>query len=114
MCSGCRGRVSRSGWFHVRAEGVREESYPLDTGFAQGFTNPGWVSVGGQPVRNLEAAEYSLEWIDKLTVMAEAAPGWRSQREKDHVFAQFREARAMYERFAQEARGREPTAGMEP
>ena len=80
-------KVSRSGWFHVRAEGVREESYPLDTGFAQGFTNPVWVTVGGQPVRNLEAAEYAIEWIDKLTAMAEAAPGWRSQWEKDHVFA---------------------------
>ena len=40
-------------------------------------------------------AEYAIEWIDKLTAMAEAAPGWRSQWEKDHVFAQFQEARAM-------------------
>jgi hypothetical protein len=106
--------VSRSGWFHVRAEGVREESYPLDTGFAQGFTNPVWVTVGDRPVRNLEAAEYSLEWIDKLTAMAEAAPGWRSQWEKDHVFAQFREARAIYERFAREARSGAPTSDLEP
>lgn len=95
--------VKKSGWLHVRAEGLREESYPLDTGYAQGFTNPVWVTVGGQPVRNLEAARYSIAWIDKLTEMAEAEPGWRSQREKDHVFGQFEEARAIYERFAEEA-----------
>jgi len=106
--------VRRSGWLHVRAEGVRDESYPLDTGFAQGFTNPVWVTVGDQPVRDLESAEYSIEWIDKLTAMAEAAPGWRSQWEKDHVFAQFQAARALYERFAREARGDEPTTSIEP
>lgn len=95
--------VEGSGWFHVRAEGVWEESFPLDTGFAQGFTNPVWVTVGDQTVRNLEAANYSLEWMDKLMAMADAAPGWRSQWERDQVFAQFREARAIYERFAREA-----------
>jgi hypothetical protein len=107
-------RVSASGWFHVRAEGVWEESYPLDTGFAQGFTNPVWVTVGDQPVRNLEAAQYSIEWIDKLTAMAEAAPGWRSQWERDHVFGQFKQARAIYERFAQEASGAESTTELQP
>ena len=95
--------VNRSGWFHVRAEGIPEESYPLDTGFAQAFTNPTWVTVGGKPVRNRVAAEYSMKWIDKLTDMAEASPGWRSQKEKDHVFGQFAEARAMYDEFAKEA-----------
>jgi hypothetical protein len=107
-------RVSGSGWFHVRAEGVREESYPLDTGFAQGFTNPVWVTVGGEPVRDLEAAQYSIEWIDKLTAMAEAAPGWRSQWEKDHVFGQFRQARAIYEGFARDAAGAEVTSELQP
>lgn len=97
-------RVGQSGWFHVRAEGRREESFPLDTGYAQGFTNPVWVSVGGHPVRNEAAARYSMAWIDKMTEMAEVAPGWRSQAERDHVFGQFREARAIYERFAAEAR----------
>jgi hypothetical protein len=36
--------------------------------------------------------------------MAEAWPGWRSDREREHVFAQFDEARAIYEEFAAEAR----------
>lgn len=97
-------RITRSGWYHVRAEGVREESFPLDTGYAQAFTNPVWVSVGGQPVRNEDAARYSIAWIDKLTSMAEDEPGWRSEAERSHVFGQFREARAIYEQFLEEAR----------
>lgn len=96
--------VTRSGWFHLRAEGEWQESFPLDTGFAQAFTNPVWVSVGGQPIRDLNAAQYGIEWVDKLETMAKAESGWRSQRERDHVFAQFEEARNIYERFAREAK----------
>jgi hypothetical protein len=96
-------KVTRSGWYHLRAEGKPEERYPLDTSFAQAFTNPVWVTVGGRPVRNRAAAEYCLKWIDKLQQMAEAWPGWRSQKEKDHVYAQFNEARAIYQKFAKEA-----------
>jgi TolB protein len=96
-------KVTRSGWYHLRAEGDPEERYPLDTAFAQGFTNPVWVTVGGQPVRSRAAAEYCLAWIDKLQEMTEAWPGWRSQKEKDHVYAQFNEARAVYRKFLQEA-----------
>jgi hypothetical protein len=96
-------RVTRSGWYHLRAEGNPKERYPLDTTFAQAFTNPVWVSVGGKPVRNAAAAAYCLKWIDKLQELAEKWPGWRSQKEKDHVYAQFDEARAIYRRFIEEA-----------
>ena len=96
-------KVSRSGWYHLRAEGKPEERYPLDSAFAQGFTNPVWVTVGGRPVRDRAAAEYCLKWIDKLQQLSEAWPGWRSQKEKDHVYAQFNEARAVYRKFLQEA-----------
>jgi TolB protein len=96
-------KVSRSGWYHLRAEGNPKERYPLDTTFAQGFTNPVWVKVGSQPVRSTAAASYCLKWIDKLQQLAEAWPGWRSDKEKKHVYAQFDEARAVYRRFLQEA-----------
>ena len=95
--------VTRSGWFHVHAQGTPEESYPLDTGFAQAFTSAIWVRTGERPVRDLAAAEYAMDWIDKLKALAATHPGWRSQWEKDHVFAQFDEARAIYEGFAREA-----------
>jgi hypothetical protein len=54
-------------------------------------------------VRSRAAAEYCLKWIDKLQQLAEAWPGWRSQKERDHVFAQFNEARAVYRKFLQES-----------
>ena len=88
--------VSGSGWFHLRVEGKNEERFPLDANFALGFTNPVWVTVAGQPVRNRASAEYSIRWIDKLRAMAEEWPGWRSDKEREHVFAQFDEARRIY------------------
>jgi TolB protein len=96
-------KVTRSSWIHLRVEGAPSERHPLDTGFAQAFTNPIWLRVGNQPVRNLESAEYAIKWIDKLKTLAAAEPGWRSQKERDHVFAQFEEAREIYRRFAAEA-----------
>jgi hypothetical protein len=96
-------RVSRSGWYHLRVEGDPAERHPLDIHYAHAFTNPVWVIVGDRPVRSRSAAEYSIRWIDKLQSMAEIWPGWRSQREKEHVFAQFEEARRVYRRFAAEA-----------
>ena len=95
--------IDRSSWCHLRAEGSRAERGVLDVGYAQAFTNPIWFTVGGQPIRDRDAADYSIRWIDRLREMAEAWPGWRSERERAHVFAQFDEARAIYEGFASEA-----------
>ena len=95
--------VTRSGWYHLRAEGAPANRFPLDTGYPQGFTNPVWVMVGNQAIRDKASAEYSLQWIDKLQKLAEAWPGWRSQKEKDHVYAQLEEARQVYRRFVKEA-----------
>ena len=98
--------VNRSGWFHLRVEGLPEERYPLDAAFAQAFTNPVWVLIGDQPVRDAESARYCLRWIDKLQEMADEWPGWRSEKEKQHVYRQFEEARQIYRRFESEARDR--------
>ena len=95
-------RAGGSGWFHVRAEGAPAERFPLDTGYPQAFTNPVWVIVGNAAVRDRASAEYALKWIDRLQALADAWPGWRSQKEKDHVYAQFEEARQVYRRFAAE------------
>ena len=95
--------VTRSGWYQFAVEGNRRERFPLDASYAQAFTNPVWVTVGGKPPRSRASAEYGLRWIEKLRAMAEAHPGWRSQAERDHVFSQFAEAEAVYRRFALEA-----------
>jgi len=55
-----------------------------------------WFDVGGQPIRNPAAAEYGLRWIDNIQAQADAWPGWRSEAEKAHVFAQFEKARQVY------------------
>jgi hypothetical protein len=96
-------RVGESGWFHVRAEGASTDRFPLDTGYPQGFTNPVWVIVANVPVRDRASAEYALRWIDTLQKLADASPGWRSPKEKDHVYGQFEEARKVYRRLAAEA-----------
>jgi hypothetical protein len=96
--------VASSGWVHLRAEGDPAERFPLDAGYAQGFTNPVWIIVGDRPVRSKAAADYALRWIDRLQQMADAWEGWRSDREKAHVFAQFAEARRIYRQRGAEAR----------
>ena len=88
--------AERSTWIHVRAEGKPQERAPLDARYAQAFTNPVWVEVGGRPVRSEAAADYALRWVDKLEGMAEEHPGWRSDAEKEHVLQQFEEARSVY------------------
>jgi hypothetical protein len=56
--------------------------------------------VDGQPIRDRASAEYFVRWIDRLTEMAAAHPGWRSDKEKAHVLGQFAEARAIYQERA--------------
>jgi TolB protein len=103
-------RPERSGWYHLRVNGKPGEQFPLDIPWAQALTNPVWITVDGAPVRSAAAADYGIAWVDKLQEMAEAWPGWRSQREKDHVYAQFEEAREVYRRLKWEAGGSPPPA----
>lgn len=83
----------------MQAEGPKN-SHPIDDGYPLGTTNPIRVYVGDQPIRNPESAWYFIRWMDRLIQLAEVHPGWRSQKEKDYVLGQFREARAIYERLA--------------
>ena len=98
-----RQRVDNSGWCHLRAEGATGDRFPMDVAYVQGFTNPVWIQVGDQRARSAEAADYALRWIDTLQGMADAWPGWRAEKERAHVFAQFDEAREVYRRFARES-----------
>jgi len=94
--------VSQSGWYSLYAEGPA--STYLDAAYAQAATSAIRVYVGDQPIRNRASAEYFIRWIDKLQKMADEWPGWRSEAEKRHVFAQFEEARGVYQKLAQEAK----------
>lgn len=94
-------RVDASGWYSLYAEGPRTEL--LDVEYPQAATNAIRVYVGEQEIRNRASAEYFVRWIDKLKAMADEWPWWRSQNERDRVFAQLDEARQVYQRLAAEA-----------
>jgi hypothetical protein len=91
--------VTTSGWYSVRAIGA-PRTFPVENTRPQAQTNPVYVIVDGQPIRDRAAAEYFVRWVDRLTEMASAHPGWRSEKEKAHVLGQFAEARAMYQERA--------------
>jgi hypothetical protein len=90
-------QVRESGWYSLYVEGAPDAR--LDVAFPQATTNAIRVYVGDQKIRNPESAAYFVRWIDKLTAMAQAWPGWRSEKEKQHVLVQFEEARQVYQRL---------------
>lgn len=94
--------VNRSGWFSLSCEGAPAFA-PVDPSYPQAGTNAVRVYVGDQKIRSRASAEYFIQWLDELRGMAEKWPGWGSQDEKEHVFAQIAEARKRYEQFANEA-----------
>jgi hypothetical protein len=89
-------QVKSSGWCHLRTEGEPGDRFPLDVEYAQAFTNPVWFAVGQEPIRDIASAEYGIQWIDQLQELAEDWPGWRSEKEKEHVYGQFEQARQVY------------------
>jgi Tol biopolymer transport system component len=95
-------RVTESGWYSLYAEGPPSKF--IDSGFPQAATNAIRVYVGDAKIRDRASAEYFISWIDKLHAQAEAWPLWRSDAEKRHVYAQFDEAKTVYQRLAAEAR----------
>jgi dipeptidyl aminopeptidase/acylaminoacyl peptidase len=95
--------VSDSAWYSLSAEGAPAFA-PVDPSFPQAGTSAIRVYVGDGKIRNKESADYFIRWLDRLQGMAEQWPGWGSQAEKEHVFAQIAEARQRYEQFAKEAR----------
>ncbi len=94
--------VTDSGWFLFTVEGKPAAS-PTDRSYPQAVTNAIRVYVGDRKIRNRESAEYFIRWIDKLRKMAEADPGWRSQKEREHVMSQLDQARRVYQQRAEEA-----------
>ena len=95
-------RVTRSGWYTLQAV-AHGPLHPIEDSRPMATTNPIYVYVGDQPIRSQESADYFVRWIDKLTQMALEHPGWRSDKEKQHVLAQFQEAREIYLKRGREA-----------
>ena len=84
--------VRESGWLTLRAL-TDNPVYPIDDSHLYAETGPVYVYCGGRPIRSKADANYFIKWIDDITVMARDDPGWRSDREREHVLTQFAEAR---------------------
>jgi hypothetical protein len=97
-------RVTESSWFALYVEGPPYRL--LDAEFPQATTNAIRVYTGDRKIRNRDSAQYFVRWIEKLRASAVEWPFWRSQKEEDHVLAQFDEAKGIYEKFALEAGNR--------
>jgi len=93
--------VKRSGWYTLRAYTTRSV-HPIDDFYVFAETSPIYVYCGDRLIRSSEDANYFVKWIDAVSRMVAAAPGWRSEKEKAHVLGQFEEARRIYVQRAQE------------
>ncbi len=91
-----RVEITESGWFTARALSD-DPVYPIDDENLHAETSAVYVICGDRPIRSPEDAEYFIRWIDDITRQAEEHPGWRSEREKEHVLGQFSEARRIFE-----------------
>ena len=95
--------VRHSGWLTLQAQSTTQRR-PVEDSRPMATTNPIYLQVGSEPTRSAASADYFIRWIDKLIPMAEAHPGWRSDKEKEHVLGQFREARGVFELRRNEAK----------
>ena len=93
-----------SGWYTLQAAG-NGRAHPIEQRLPMATTNPVYVYVGDDPIRSKASADYFVRWIDKLTEMAVDHPGWRSDREREHVLEQFQQAREIYVQRGAEAVG---------
>ncbi len=94
--------VDRSGWYTLRATTARPVP-PVDDTRLYAETGPIYVYKGEEPIRSKQDAEYFVQWIDDISRQAREHPGWRSDREREHVLGQFGEARAVFVQRAREA-----------
>jgi len=95
-------KLTESDWFSVMAEGPHNPV--LDSKFLLAGTNAVRVYVGDQKLRDRPSAEYFIRWIDVLRKETEEWLWWRSPQEREHILAQYEEARRIYQHLADEAR----------
>ncbi len=92
-------RVTRSGWYVLRAWSERPRTPILDL-YPFASTSPIYVRVGELPVTSPADAAYFVRWVDRVAAVAGAHSAWNTPAERDAVLAQLGRARAVYERLA--------------
>jgi TolB protein len=94
--------VTESGWLLLRAwndgpDPAVPDVYPFST------TSPVYVEMGGRPRRSRPAANYFLQWLDRLRAATEQEPRYRSEGERNAVLKDVERARAFYTQCGEEA-----------
>jgi hypothetical protein len=89
----------RSGWVAARA------SYRCPDGsLHQAHTSPVYISVDGKPTLFRSDAEFMIRWIDRILQISDQPGRYASTDDRREAQAIFREARAVYERIADQAK----------
>ena len=94
-------RWSRSGWILLRARTDRAVEPVLDL-YPYATTSPVYLTVGGQPARSKDDAEFFMAWIDRTRLSVERHQDWNTETERKDVLEMLARARAEYERRAVE------------
>lgn len=97
MTANVEGKISvdGSGWLVLRA--WNDGSHPLIFDlYPYGTTSPVYVTVGGQPARSAEDADYFVAWIDRVRESAAADTGYNSEAEKVAVLSHLDQAQAIF------------------
>lgn len=87
--------VERSGWYIVRAWNSKA-THPVRDYLPFATTSPIYVSVGGEPVRSPEDADYFVAWVDRLIQAARKHGGYNTADEKAEVLKILLDARAVF------------------
>ncbi|MBW2716068.1 MAG: CehA/McbA family metallohydrolase, partial [Deltaproteobacteria bacterium] len=87
--------ISGSGWYLLRAWNSKA-THPVRDYLPFATTSPIYVTVGGEPVRSADDADYFIAWIDRLIEMAGAHGGYNTADEKSAVLQLLGDARAIY------------------
>jgi TolB protein len=87
--------IDRSGWYLVRAWNSKATHPVLDV-LPFATTSPIYVTVGGEPVRSREDADYFIGWIDRLLQTARAHDGYNSAEERAAVLKLLSDARGVF------------------
>jgi Tol biopolymer transport system component len=91
--------IGRSGWYLLRAWNSKA-THPVRDYLPFATTSPIYVSVGGEPVRSAEDAEYFVAWVDRLVQVAREHGGYNKSEEKAEVLKILMDARTIFRKRA--------------
>ena len=87
--------LMESGWYTLRA--WNEEDHPLILDlYPFATTSPIYVTVGEEPIRCGQDADYFLAWIDRIEEVVFSHSDWNTEAEREAVLRSVAEAREVF------------------